>query len=410
MGRAHRHERLTDAKVAALPLPPPGVRYYLVWDDDRKPLCIAVHAGGAKTWKLVYKFKGRTRWKTVGAFPDVGVKRAREAAIHLAKLLLDGVDPQHEAMELKKQDSFEKLTLRFFDEHARANLKAWPQLAYLLDHYIPRWFNEMRASEVTKVEVARLVLPLRARVPVSARQVLAAISSVMQWAVEESFVLDRNVCRDLKRPKKRPSRTRTLLEPESDLRRFWQEFGNCGVTGTALRSLLLVGQRPGEVAHLRREHLRDGSWIMPGEPTDVWPGTKNSAVHWLPLPAPAVELISELTNEKPPTGYVFGPRPDLLHHNMQVTMRAISTKLGVPMATPHDCRRTHGTCLTGLFGLSGRALMHMIQNHRAGGMTEVYDMFAHKAEVRAAMERVAAEIIRIAEGRETDNVVVPLRP
>jgi len=37
------------------------------------------------------------------------------------------------------------------------------------------------------------------------------------------------------------------------------------VKATALQVVLLVGQRPGEVAHMRYEHMRDGWWEMPGE-------------------------------------------------------------------------------------------------------------------------------------------------
>ena len=37
------------------------------------------------------------------------------------------------------------------------------------------------------------------------------------------------------------------------------------VKATALQVVLLTGQRPGEVAHMRYEHMRDGWWEMPGE-------------------------------------------------------------------------------------------------------------------------------------------------
>ena len=37
------------------------------------------------------------------------------------------------------------------------------------------------------------------------------------------------------------------------------------VKATALQVVLLTGQRPGAVAHMRYEHMRDGWWEMPGE-------------------------------------------------------------------------------------------------------------------------------------------------
>ena len=36
--------------------------------------------------------------------------------------------------------------------------------------------------------------------------------------------------------------------------------------GAALKPILLTGQRPGEITHMRGEHIRDGWWEMSGEP------------------------------------------------------------------------------------------------------------------------------------------------
>ena len=59
--------------------------------------------------------------------------------------------------------------------------------------------------------------------------------------------------------------------------------------------ILLTGQRPGEVAHLRREHIIDGWWEMPGEPVPEldWPGTKNARSHRVWLSAPVQALLPD---------------------------------------------------------------------------------------------------------------------
>ena len=71
------------------------------------------------------------------------------------------------------------------------------------------------------------------------------------------------------------SRERVLSDAEVPL--FWQLFSEAGVPGMALQVLLLTGQRPGEVTHMRHDHIIDGSWEMPGkpDPNTGWPGTKN---------------------------------------------------------------------------------------------------------------------------------------
>src|SRR5262249_45912012 len=106
-----------------------------------------------------------------------------------------------------------------------------------------------------------------------------------------------------------------------------------------------TGARPGEVAHMRREHVVDGWWTLPGTPVpDIgWPGTKNSVSHDVWLAPAARAIVDELVDGTGPSGFVFatergGPVADLAG-----AMRAMCKALGVPRATPHDLRRSFAT-------------------------------------------------------------------
>jgi integrase len=136
--------------------------------------------------------------------------------------------------------------------------------------------------------------------PVLANQVLAAVSAIFSWAVGEE-ILPANPCKLVPRNETR-SRERVLSE--SELPKFWTAFGD-SVQGRALKSILCLGQRPGEIAHMRREHLKDGWWELPGDPVPSlgWPGTKNGESHrvWLPKPVRAI-IDSDET-----TGFVLPP-------------------------------------------------------------------------------------------------------
>jgi hypothetical protein len=85
-------------------------------------------------------------------------------------------------------------------------------------------------------------------------------------------------------------------------------------------------------------------------------------------------------------------------------MRDVCKELGVPRATPHDLRRTHGTTITKL-GF-GRDAMNRIQNHREGGIAGVYDRHQYATENQRIMEAVAVHLMQVIESREDDNVVV----
>jgi integrase len=168
------------------------------------------------------------------------------------------------------------------------------------------------------------------------------------------------------------------------------------VSGTALKVLLLLGQRPGEIANMRREHIKDGWWELPGEPIpNIWPRTKNDQSHRVWLPKPVHGLLGDSAAGNG-IGFVFaGPRGSAVNH-LDGAMRAVCAKLGVERATPHDLRRTHGTTITKL--KFGRDAMNRIQNHIEGGIADVYDQHEYAGENRKIMEKVATHIMGLVEG------------
>jgi integrase len=159
---------------------------------------------------------------------------------------------------------------------------------------------------------------------------------------------------------------------------------------------------------VRREHIADGWWTMPGEPVPTlgWPGTKNAQAHRVWLSAPARELIAGLADGDTTSGFVFaGPRGRAAH-GLDAAMRAICTKLGAERATPHDLRRTFSTTVTGL-GF-GRDALNRVTNHKEGGIATVYDRHGYAEENRRIMEAAATRIMALAESRKGDENVVQL--
>jgi integrase len=212
-------------------------------------------------------------------------------------------------------------------------------------HLLPRW-SKLKTIDIRRSDVKTLIGNIAA--PIVANQTLAAASAIFSWGIaEELTLLTVNPCIDVKRNK---TNKRKRILSDSELSQFWTAFENIGfVEGMALKMLLLLGQRPGEVAHLRTEHVVDGWWEMPGDPVPKlsWPGTKNAASHRVWLPAPALEILKEMDT----TGPVFAGTRGGPVSGLDKDMREICEKLGIARdqrATPHDLRRTHGTMITSI--------------------------------------------------------------
>ena len=54
-----RKHKLTDSYVRGLL---PEVRAYLVWDLRTPGLVIAVYPTATKSWKVIYPYRGKSRW------------------------------------------------------------------------------------------------------------------------------------------------------------------------------------------------------------------------------------------------------------------------------------------------------------------------------------------------------------
>jgi integrase len=140
---------------------------------------------------------------------------------------------------------------------------------------------------------------------------------------------------------------------------------------------------------------------MPGAAVgDVWPGTKNGESHRVWLPQAVQALLTDLRDDDATSGYLFAsPRGGPIS-KLDDVMRMVCKTLGIERATPHDLRRTHGTTITKL--KFGRAAMNRIQNHKEGGIADVYDVHDYAAENKHIMEAVAAHIMALVE-RRTDK-------
>jgi integrase len=397
--RLPRKWRLTEL---ALRKARPEAAAYLVWDALQHGLALRVQPTGAKAWMVIYSRQGRPRWLHLGNANDIGLARARTMAAEAMLAVANGKDPAAEKKAERGVGTFADLHQRYLEGHAKKRNKSWRQGETLVSRYAtPRW-GRLQDSTVTRADVKALMARIDA--PVLANQVLAAVSAIFTWAVREDILLT-NPCKLVAR---NPVKSRERVLSDSEVPKFWSAFDDAGlVAGTALKVILLTGQRPGEVAHMRREHIKDGWWEMPGESVPLlgWPGTKNAQGHRVWLSAPVQALIAQFAGED--AGVVFaGPRGGPVT-GLDGAMRAICAKLGAERATPHDLRRTFSTTVTSL-GF-GRDALNRVTNHREGGIASVYYRHGYADENKRVMEATAARIIALveAEGGASHDQVVP---
>src|ERR1035437_7066063 len=311
----------------------PQVRAFRVWDNHQPGLVVVVQPTGHKAWKCVYPFHGRPRWYHIGSVDAFGLAAARKLASRVLFQVAEGNDPASEKKAERSKGTFEELATRYVEDYAKRNNKSWKQAdALVRRHLIPRW-GKLQAADVSRSDVKAMMARINA--PIVANQTLAAASAIFAWAVKEEIVAV-NPCTLVER---NPTKSRERVLSESEIPKFWAAFDSAGlVQGTALKMILLTGQRPGEVAHMRREHIVDGWWQMPGDPVPTlgWPGTKNCESHRVWLSKQAKALLAEMMSDDEATGFAFAGSRGAAVDRLDEAMRAICTELDAERATPHD--------------------------------------------------------------------------
>jgi hypothetical protein len=110
---------LTDTKIRNAK---PGEKPMRLFDE--RGLYLEVSPAGGKWWRLKYRFGGKEKRLSLGVYPDVTLKDARDRRDAARKLLGNGVDPSENrkatrsAQSERASNSFEVVTREWFAKYS----------------------------------------------------------------------------------------------------------------------------------------------------------------------------------------------------------------------------------------------------------------------------------------------------
>jgi integrase len=384
--------RLTAKAVEAM-RPATGRRE--VPDAHMPGLYLVLQPSGARSWAVRYRHHGTSRKHTLGAFPAIDLKAARELAAKALRAVAEGRDPGREKAEArtKQPDSVDRIIEEFLERHVRRSTRPRTAVEYerLLRRYVlPRWHGRI-ISEVTKRDVIEMVDGVVDNGgPIVANRALAVTKTFFNWCVARDIIAVSPV-QGVKPPTAEKSRDRVL--DDAELVRVWEAAGNIGYPfGTMVRLLIATGQRRDEVAKMGWQEIDFDKriWTLARE------RTKNDNAHEVPLN----DIVLDILNTIPRQGvYVLSTNGGFTpSSNYSDNKQRLDTLLPA-MATwhLHDLRRT---CATGLAKLGVPVhVTEAVLNHRSGkisGIAAVYNRHDYKGEKIQALE---------AWGRHLDTLI-----
>src|ERR1700683_71841 len=112
---------ITEARIRAAK---PREKPYKLFDE--RGLYMLINRDGSRWWRFKYRFEGREKLLSLGVYPDVPLKRAREKRDEARRQVADGIDPsaKRKAEKAALADTFETVTREYLEMKRKALAQA----------------------------------------------------------------------------------------------------------------------------------------------------------------------------------------------------------------------------------------------------------------------------------------------
>src|SRR5262245_27473367 len=157
-------------------------------DEYLRNLYLIVHPTGAKSWAVRYRHHGVTRKFTLGSYPAIDLKTARQLGSKALRAVAEGRDPGLEKIQARaaRADSIESIVDQFLERHyRRANrTKTAHRVEQLLQlHVLSRWRGRV-VGEITRRDILDVLdQVVDSGAPIQANRVLAAVRKLFNWCL-----------------------------------------------------------------------------------------------------------------------------------------------------------------------------------------------------------------------------------
>jgi integrase len=349
--------KLDDKKIKAAK---PKNKPYPMTDGGG--LFLEVLVSGSKVWRYAYMVEGKRGKVTIGTYPAIGIKAARDAHEAFMSELANGSDPARKKQIAKDerekqaaQDStFETFARVWFAEklaHATARTKK-QNLAWMVNDVFPA-IGAIRLGDVHASDVLKLLESMR-NTPTKANNIRAIIERVYQYAAQKLLVT-YNPATPMQGLIDKPPANHYMPLAPAEVRGFLEAVRTCGAhlgTRLAVEFLMLTAVRKDNVCKARWEHFDFAAktWTIPGRTVGGNGFMKMPQPHTVYLSRQALELLERARQLSGASEWVFSsvhkstlPMADVAINHLFARLRATGDITEV--FKPHGLRSTASTMM-----------------------------------------------------------------
>ena len=237
---------------------------------DGGGLYLEVSPAGGKWWRLKYRFAGKEKRISLGVFPDVSLKDARDRKDEARRLLANDIDPsehrkaQQVRIKSAASNDFESVAREWFSKHKPNWAKGHAtKIIQRLERDVFPWIGDKPIDSVTAPQLLDVIRRIEARgVLETAHRAMANCGQVLRYAVATGRA-GRDLSVDLRGalPPVKTTHFAAVTDPGEvgKLLRTLDGYEGTVIVRCALRLAPLVFVRPGELRQAK-----------PSGPTSIW--------------------------------------------------------------------------------------------------------------------------------------------
>jgi integrase len=383
--------KLTDKALRALK---PQDRIYNVADGDG--LSIEAWPNGGLYWRFRYRHAGKAKRLSLGVYPDVSLKEARERLVAARAMLRDGVDPSKDRKDAKREAmgtadrEFAKVAADWL-AHCRPGWasETYRKAAYIVDQYLAPVLKGADVATLATPEARRAIGKIATRAPALAQKARGHLGAIMEFAMHGGL-REEGRALSLKGaiPKHDKGHIAAATNPD-DIRDLLSAIVayDSPVTRAALAVTMLTALRPGVVAGARWEEidLQRAEWLVPPE------RMKMRHAHIVPLPRQAVDNLRDMLKFTAGDEFVFPPlaRQKSKHLHRDALSSALRRMGFQGVHATHGFRAMFRTVARERLNVPADVLEAQLAHAKKGDVQKAYDRTQFLDERRIAMQRWA---------------------
>ena len=268
---------------------------------DGGGLYLELAPSGGKWWRLKYRLEGKEKRISLGTYPTIGLKEARQRREEAKKLIANGIDPsiQRQAVKAsilsKEVDSFEAVAREWFDKHVSLLAPSYgKKVRSLFEREVLPVFGSKHIAEVEPADILKAARHVEENGAVeTAHRLVQLCGQLLRYGIATGrckYDITQGLHGALPKVTVKHMATITDRKRIGELLRAIDNYGGFLPVKSALRLAPLLFVRPGELraAEWSEVDFEGAEWLIPAAKM------KMKQRHIVPLARQSVAILEEL--------------------------------------------------------------------------------------------------------------------